>query len=147
MPDYNIYTQYNLHDFKVTDKGLVFYGLYNYSTSSYELWRTNGTAAGTFLLSSTLYYFSYYLNMVGNTAFFVAGDAIHGFELWKSDGSIAGTKMVKDINSGIGNSSPKGMVIYKNEVYFAPTMVQVLHSGNPTEQKWHCSTGCNISMV
>ncbi|MEI9909084.1 MAG: hypothetical protein WDO71_05100 [Bacteroidota bacterium] len=38
-----------------------------------------------------------YHNIIGNTAFFVAGDSEHGYELWKSDGSIAGTGIVKDI--------------------------------------------------
>jgi ELWxxDGT repeat protein len=104
-----------IYDFKVADNGLVYYVLNN---GAYQLWRSDGTVAGTILLSSTVYS-SYYLNVSGNTAFFVAGDAVHGNELWKSDGSVAGTKMVKDINPGIGNSSPKGMFIYQNEVYFA----------------------------
>ena len=103
-----------IYDFKVADNGLVYYVLYN---SGYQLWRSDGTAAGTILLSSTLYA-TYSLNVAGNTAFFVGGDAVNGYELWKSDGSVTGTKIVKDINPGIGNSSPKGMFIYKNEVYF-----------------------------
>ena len=118
VPDYHIYPQYFISDFKVADNNLVFYVLYNYNTGSYELWRSNGTAAGTLLLSSTVYD-RHSLNIIGNTAFFVAGDAVNGYELWKSDGSVAGTGIVKDINPGTGNSSPVGMVIYKNEVYFA----------------------------
>ena len=110
----------SIYDFKVADNGLVYYVLYN---GGYQLWRSDGTAAGTILLSSTLYA-TYSLNVAGNTAFFVAGDSVvNGIlvnaELWKSDGSVAGTKMVKDINPGTANSSPKGMFIYKNEVYFA----------------------------
>jgi ELWxxDGT repeat protein len=61
----------------------------------------------------------YNLNVAGNTAFFVTGDATYGHELWKSDGSIAGTKMVKDINRGPGSSNPAGFFIEKNEIYFA----------------------------
>ncbi len=107
-----------IQSFTVTDNELIFYVIYNANSSAYELWRTDGTAPGTVLLSSTLYY-RHYLNSVGNTAFFVAGDASNGYELWKSDGSISGTTMVKDINPGIGNSAPGGMFIFKNEVYFA----------------------------
>ncbi|MEP7229746.1 MAG: ELWxxDGT repeat protein [Ginsengibacter sp.] len=107
-----------IQSFTVTDNELIFYVIYNSNTSTYELWRTDGTAPGTVLLSSTLYY-RHYLNSIGNTAFFVAGDAVTGYELWKSDGSIAGTVLVKDINPGIGNSVPGGMFVYKNEVYFA----------------------------
>ena len=112
-PDYNY-----IQGFAVGDNGIVFYARYNYNTNAYELWRSDGTAAGTFLLSSTLYY-SNYLNVIGNTALFVAGDDANGYELWKSDGSLAGTSIVKDINPGVGNSVPGGMFIYKNEVYFA----------------------------
>ena len=72
---------------------------FNYNTYKYELWRSDGTAAGTFLLSSTIYSRDY-LNVIGNTALFVAGDAVNGYELWKSDGSLAGTAIVKDINPG-----------------------------------------------
>jgi ELWxxDGT repeat protein len=106
--------------FAVADNGIIFYQVYNYSTAVYELWRSDGTTAGTWLLSTTLYtaYYSF-LNAVGNTAFFVAGDASHGYELWKSDGSVAGTKLVKDINPGTGDSYPGGMFVFKNEVYFA----------------------------
>ncbi len=116
-PDYNF-----IQSFSVADNGVVFYVSYKYNpsdnTSAYELWRTDSTATQTFLLSSTLSN-SNYLNVIGNTALFVASDSVHGYELWKSDGSLAGTKIVKDINPGIGNSMPKGMFIYKNEVYFA----------------------------
>ncbi len=104
--------------FNVAENGLVFYTHYNYSTAMYELWRSDGTIAGTFLLSSTLNYTNY-LNVIGNKAFFGAGDAMHGYELWTSDGSVSGTRLVKDINPGVDNSSPAGMAVYKNEVYFA----------------------------
>ncbi len=113
-PNINAY-QYFLSSFEVADNGIIFYTLFNYSSFTSELWRSDGTSAGTYLLSP----YNGNLNVAGNTAFFVASDAVYGNELWKSDGSVAGTKMVKDINPGIANSSPKGMFVYKNEVYFA----------------------------
>jgi ELWxxDGT repeat protein len=63
-----------------------------------ELWKTDGTAAGTRLVKT----FSY-ARQLGNfvTArgmlFFLANDGIHGLELWESDGAEAGTFMVKDV--------------------------------------------------
>lgn len=104
-------------EFMFADNGLMFYVTYNPDTYAYELWRTDGSKNGTLLLSSSLY--GNFLNVSGNTAFFVAGDDTHGYELWKSDGSIVGTKMVKDINPGAGSSTPFGMVIYNNAVYFS----------------------------
>ncbi|MEO8762848.1 MAG: ELWxxDGT repeat protein [Ginsengibacter sp.] len=109
--------QYFVQNFAVADNGIVFYVLYNDNTATYELWRTNGTAIGTSLLSTALYN-KYYLQVIGNRALFVAGDNDHGYELWRSDGNVSGTQMVKDINPGIGNSSPAGLFIYKNAVYF-----------------------------
>ncbi len=111
-PDYDY-----IQSFSVADNGLMFYVVYNYETLLYELWRTDGTIAGTLLLSSSLPSGNY-LNIIGNTAFFTAGDAVHGYELWKSNGSSTGTKMVKDINAK-GSSYPGGMYVFNNEVYFA----------------------------
>ncbi len=116
---YNAYNGYlYILDFKVADNGLVFYVLHNYNTGGNELWRSDGTTAGTLQLSSTVYS-THSLNVSGNTAFFVAGDAMNGYELWKSNGSVTGTAIVKDINPGTGNSNPVGMFVYKNAVYFA----------------------------
>jgi ELWxxDGT repeat protein len=115
-PDYTYY-YYFLQDFKVANNGVVFYVLFSYYTFEYELWRSDGTSSGTFMLSPSVYDADY-LNVVGNNAFFVAGDNAHGYELWKSNGSIAGTKMVKDIYHGTNGSYPGGIFVFNNEIYF-----------------------------
>ena len=69
-----------------------------------ELWKSNGTAAGTVLVadidpgsgSSN----PTDLTNVNGTLFFAANDGVHGNELWKSNGTAAGTVLVKDINPG-----------------------------------------------
>ena len=75
-----------------------------------ELWKTDGTEAGTVLVLDLFpgSYGSYPgdLVMVGNTLFFRADDGVHGRELWKSDGTAAGTVLVKDINPGSFYGSP-----------------------------------------
>jgi|GEM_PF-1296772 len=81
-------------------------------THGTELWKTDGTAAGTVLVadiddyvddSGSAYYaassYPSQLRVVGNTLYFQANDGIHGRELWKSDGTTAGTKLVADIEA------------------------------------------------
>lgn len=70
-------------------------------TTGRELWRTDGTSAGTTLVkdirpgaadSSPAH-----LTAAGTNLFFVADDGVQGFQLWKSDGTTAGTARVTDI--------------------------------------------------
>jgi ELWxxDGT repeat protein len=113
--DRNIYYVVN---FNITDNGQVFYVLGYRNYSAYELWHSNGTDASGTMLNSFLYYYNNYTVIIGNTAYFQAGDFDHGYELWKSDGTLAGTKMVKDINPGYNGSYPYSLFAYKSNVYF-----------------------------
>jgi ELWxxDGT repeat protein len=67
----------------------------------FELWRSDGTRAGTrmvadirpYALSST----PAWLTDADGAVYFSADDGEHGFELWRSDGTADGTALVKDI--------------------------------------------------
>lgn len=76
-----------------------------------ELWRTDGTAAGTWLVkdvcSGVCSGDPVGLTVVGTALFFRADDGVHGGELWKSDGTEAGTAMVADLRPGLGESNPE----------------------------------------
>ena len=81
--------------------------------SGVELWRTDGTDAGTHMVrdihpgpGSSL---PTALTRLGRTLFFAADDGTHGVELWKSDGTTAGTVLVKDIRPGPDNAWPGGL--------------------------------------
>ena len=70
-----------------------------------ELWRSDGSRAGTVLVKdihpcSDLYYGPRNLTAVRGRLFFSADDGVRGDELWKSDGSTEGTVLVEDINTG-----------------------------------------------
>lgn len=54
----------------------------------------------------------------GDLMFFTATDATYGEELYVTDGTVAGTKLLKDINSGVADASPKYMIDLGNKVYF-----------------------------
>jgi ELWxxDGT repeat protein len=70
-----------------------------------EIWKSDGTAAGTVLLkdiwlgAGESYPFS--MKSVDGQLFFSADNGTKGAELWKSDGTTAGTVLVKDIWPGI----------------------------------------------
>jgi ELWxxDGT repeat protein len=81
--------------------------------SGIELWKSNGTAAGTVLVKDinpgslpTNSSPSHFTNING-TLYFTAYDKVHGRELWKSDGTAAGTVLVKDIRPGVRDSFPQ----------------------------------------
>jgi ELWxxDGT repeat protein len=66
-----------------------------------ELWRTDGTEAGTRLFADVCPGSCSSLPrspvVAGESIFFVADDGLHGPEIWKSDGTTAGTVLVKDL--------------------------------------------------
>src|SRR5688572_7957493 len=76
----------------------------NNGTNGMELWKSNGTDAGTVIVKDIMSGIGSssigYLTNVNGILFFVANNGSNGTELWKSDGTDAGTVMVKDIRSG-----------------------------------------------
>jgi ELWxxDGT repeat protein len=109
--------------------GTVFFNARSGSYGDYELWKSDGTAAGTVLLSDINPqggYGSYLANLtnVNGTLFFTARDVDRGEELWKSDGTAAGTGLVKDILPS-SNISPFDLVNVNGTLFF--TAVDVSH--------------------
>lgn len=86
------------------------------SGEAHALWKSDGTEAGTVLVSDSTSFISRG-PVIGDTLFFVAKDAAHGAELWKSDAQ--GTALVKDINAGSSSSNPANIVAIGAQIYFA----------------------------
>ena len=90
-----------------------------------ELWRTDGTTAGTVMVkdiwkgSAPWPPYPSDLTAVGGVLYFAATDRRHGRELWKSDGTEAGTAMVKDIWPGSDGSGPDGLTDSNGTLFFA----------------------------
>lgn len=94
-----------------------------------EIWKTDGTEANTVLVkdmnpgsASTTINAS---AIIGNTLFFAANTCIQscslGEELYRTDGTDEGTKLVKDINTGSANSTPRLLTNLNGTLYFSAT--------------------------
>ena len=75
-----------------------------------EIWRSDGTAAGTFqvadLRTGTESSNPRWLTSFAGKLFFVADDGLSGKSLWTSDGTLAGTRLVKDVLPGSSHAGP-----------------------------------------
>jgi ELWxxDGT repeat protein len=97
-----------------------------HGNSNFELWISDGTQAGTFLLKdinpntkSDIKNIRV-VSIAGTLkAFFSANNGTQGEELWVTDGTINGTKLVKDINPNAAHSSPSDFVQFQNKVLFS----------------------------
>ncbi|HXU30684.1 MAG TPA: hypothetical protein VN851_08925, partial [Thermoanaerobaculia bacterium] len=72
-----------------------------------ELWRTNGTPAGTFPLTDFPGLnpfrkppYDLFIAAVQGKAVFGADDGVHGLEPWLTDGTRTGTRMIRDVCPG-----------------------------------------------
>ncbi|MCF8247796.1 MAG: hypothetical protein K9J37_03950 [Saprospiraceae bacterium] len=109
MKDINLGASASINPQNITEvNGVVFFTA-NDGINGRELWKSNGTSAGTVLVKDV------YpgaessnpsnLTNVNGVLFFSAYTITNGYELWKSDGTTSGTVLI-DINPGSQSSSP-----------------------------------------
>ncbi len=88
-----------------------------------ELWASDGTAAGTVLVSDVEpgpdSSRPTGLTAAGGRLFFSAYDGRHGRELWASDGTAAGTRLVQDIAPASFSSDPQDLTVVGDRLYFS----------------------------
>lgn len=87
-----------------------------------ELWATDGTPAGTFLLKDIREGNadsdpSSFIRR-GNNLFFSALNPESGRELWMTDGTVEGTQLFVDIVEGSPSGNPSEFLIYNSCLYF-----------------------------
>jgi ELWxxDGT repeat protein len=89
-----------------------------------RLWKTDGTPAGTSLVTEVAVYYSDddgFIPMwtnVGNTIYFVGYTDELSAELWKTDGTPAGTSLVKDIGPDAAGGYPHSLTNVNGTLYF-----------------------------
>lgn len=122
------YAMYPLTRMHAVAGDTLFYTAITGSSGS-ELWKTDGTTAGTTRVkdinpgpggSQPIHMLA-----VGNVVYFSADDGVHGFELWRSDGTEAGTFMVDDIEPGGRGSFPSSLEVIGNKLYFIAERINV----------------------
>ena len=91
-------------------------------TNGSELWRTDGTEAGTVMVAN--------INPAGESSepagltvfdgalYFAADDGTDGRELWRTDGTEVGTMQVIDIYTGTESSDPAEFTVFSGQLYF-----------------------------
>lgn len=106
----------------ITPTEKFFFFTLNDDEHGLELWRSDGTTEGTFLIrdihpdqsSSSPSNFK----LIGDKLFFTADDGVHGRELWCSDGSHEGTYLVADLSSGMQSSAINMVGVDGSELLF-----------------------------
>ncbi|MFI5173171.1 MAG: ELWxxDGT repeat protein, partial [Chitinophagales bacterium] len=87
-----------------------------------ELWKSDGTAAGTLLVKDIYPGIAEglprYLTVVNDKLCFSAKNAPTDIELWVSDGTEAGTVLLKDILGGPGGSNPQNFTLVNSTLFF-----------------------------
>jgi ELWxxDGT repeat protein len=94
-------------------------------TMGVELWKSDGTAAGTVQVADILPGAGssnpHQLTPAGDRLYFVADDGVHGDEPWITDGTVGGTHLVADLLPGAESSHPDSLVAVGSTLLFSAT--------------------------
>ncbi|GAB3507879.1 hypothetical protein GCM10027442_13500 [Emticicia fontis] len=114
-------------------EGIAFFGLpdgsvfFTSKESNYgqELWKTNGTSAGTTLVADLMPGIqgsspANFASVGTNILYFTANDGTSGFELWRRDGS-GNVNQVKNIEPDHFSSNPNNLASLNNLLFFNAT--------------------------
>src|SRR5207253_3706320 len=121
------------HDFHIFGDYLYFGG--DDDVHGDELWRTDGTSAGTKMVADlrpgTYRPNVYQMFDFQGAFYFVYQDATYGYQLFRSDGTSNGTRMVPNPAQAANYQFPRPVVIYRDLIWYVTT-----GGSNSTAQLW-----------
>ena len=105
--------------------GGKFYFFEDDGIHGHELWRSDSTALGTYLIRDlcpgscgTRYPYWNSVAALGDELVFAADDGVHGVEPWITDGTALGTRMILDLQTGYGSSYIQELTSAAGQVFF-----------------------------
>jgi ELWxxDGT repeat protein len=108
---------------KLVELGGALYFQADDGSTGAELWRTDGTGAGTLLVKDVQPgpYGSYprELTVVGGVLYFAATDASSGAEIWRTDGSPEETTRVTDVCGNSCSAEVRDLAAWGGELFFS----------------------------
>ncbi|MCB0760180.1 MAG: hypothetical protein KDC12_01565 [Flavobacteriales bacterium] len=110
-------------------------------TNGTELWRTDGTAAGTVMIKniaagSNSSNPAGFAVAPGGVALFRADDGVNGNELWRTDGTSAGTQMITNLNPGAAHGAGTTTDDFATPLYSNGVMFVQLNDGVNGTELW-----------
>ncbi len=97
--------------------GELYFKVRRVGTTTYELWKSDGTSAGTVLVKGNMSAFEDMTTALGEI-YFSCEDNINGREVWTSNGTALGTTIKFDVEAGSGSSSPGNFTLFNGELIF-----------------------------
>lgn len=114
-------TYYSPDHIKKAGNYLFFDAFDQANVAGYELWRTDGTQAGTMLVKDinpgTGWSNPSQMTECNSLLFFLADDGTNGQQLWRSDGTTAGTLMLTNLKP-VNTANFSSMTVVGNKLFF-----------------------------